>query len=93
MLEGAVAPSQGRIVDQFELATPCGGFLDIAVPLGVELDAGDTLGLIRALDGAVRDRIVMPRRGLLGAVRRAPRVQPGERIARLFIPYQGVEAR
>jgi predicted deacylase len=92
MVEGAVAPGQGRIVDQFEFAAPCGGFLNIGVPLGTEVNAGDALGLVRAPDGGVLDRIAMPHRGLLGAVRRAARVQAGERIARLFPPYPGVEA-
>ena len=91
MLEGASTPWNGRVVDQFEVAAPCGGFLDVPLPLGAELRAGDTLGFVRALDGAVRERITVDRPGLLAAVRRAPRVQPGERIARLFADHSGPE--
>ena len=92
MADGEVAPWHGRIVDQFEVFAPCGGFLDIAHALGAELDAGDLLGCIRTLDGGVTERIVMPRRGLLAALRRAPFVQPGERIARVFTDCGASEA-
>ena len=92
MIEGKVAPWLGRIVDQFEIISPCGGFLDVSVPLGAELEAGAPFGCVRALDGSILERITLERPGLLAAVRRAPRVQPGEHIARLFIDYHGPEA-
>ncbi len=91
MLDRQAAPWRGRIVDQFEIFAPCGGFLNIVPPLGAELSAGDTLGCVRSLDGSVIERIEVPRAGLLAAVRRAARVQPGERIARLFTDYTGAE--
>jgi predicted deacylase len=91
MLEGEVAPWRGRVVEQFEVAAPCGGFLDVRLPLGAELQAGDTFGFVRRLDGEVRVRITLDRPGLLAAVRRAPSVQPGERIARLFTDFGGPE--
>lgn len=92
MAEGDAVPWRGRIVEQFEIASPCGGFLEVPPLLGAELREGDTLGLVRALDGSVLERITMTRPGLLGAVRRAARIQPGERIARLFTDCHGPEA-
>jgi predicted deacylase len=92
MIEGETPQWRGRIVEQFELVSPCGGFLDVNLPLGAELKPGDTFGFIRALDGSLLERITLTRPGFLAAVRRAARVQPGERIARLFQDYQGPEA-
>jgi predicted deacylase len=92
MIEDEVAPWQGRIVDQFELTSPCGGFLEVAVSLGTELRAGEEFGFIRALDGSILERITLARPGLLAAVRRAARVQPGEHLARLFTDHYGPEA-
>lgn len=91
MVDGQAAPWRGRIVDQFEMFAPCGGFLTIVPPLGAELSAGDTLGYVRSLNGAVVEKIEVPRRGMLAAMRRAARVQPGERIARIFFDYIGEE--
>ena len=91
MLQGAAAPWAGRVVDQFEVKAPCGGFLDIPVQLGTELEAGERLGVVRALDGTLRERIVLDRPGLLAAVRRAPSLQPGDHVARLFTDFSGSE--
>ena len=92
MIEDEVAPWHGRIVDQFEVMSPCGGFLEVAASLGTELKEGEEFGFIRALDGSILERITLARPGLLAAVRRAARVQPGELLARLFTNHEGPEA-
>lgn len=47
--------------------------------------------LAAARDGSLRERIVLDRPGLLAAVRRAPNLQPGGHVARLFTDFSGRE--
>jgi predicted deacylase len=73
-----------RVVDHVDLFAPAGGILRLNTGLGEEVSAGETLAVIQGFHHETIGKVLSPAAGLIGAVRAAASVQPGDHVFRLF---------
>ena len=67
-----------------DLFAPAGGILQLKTSLGGEVSAGETLAVIQDFHHEIVGRVLSPSAGVIGAVRGAASVQPGDHLFRLF---------
>jgi predicted deacylase len=78
------ASARRRIVDHVDLFASAGGILRVNTTLGAEVSAGEKLAVIQDFHHGDAGTILAPAAGLIGAIRGAASVQPGDHIFRLF---------
>jgi hypothetical protein len=80
------APPGVQTVTRVSVTAPTGGVLRRQVELGAAVRAGDPLGTITSLTGAVLATLTAPADGFVAALRLMASVNPGDTVAVLFQP-------
>ena len=81
-------PAQQRkpkIVEHVDSVANHAGLFLSRVLLGETVPAGTVLGTVHGLEGECLEEVQAPRRGMVAILRRMASVQPGDRLAQLFL--------
>ncbi|HET7465400.1 MAG TPA: succinylglutamate desuccinylase/aspartoacylase family protein [Candidatus Dormibacteraeota bacterium] len=77
---------QAQAIDRVEVFAPAGGLLRAERPVGAPVRRGEKLAAIHDLNLALIESIVSPVTGVVGVMRLAANVLPGQLVATVFAP-------